>query len=97
MDPSIILRGNYRFLIKFHFHFRVDELYHFLQVWVPQLYGELIEVKVTERGFELVESDTELWDDENAEGDEEGDETGGSELQCDASHSSWEVSFFLSL
>lgn len=64
-------------------------------MWVPQLYGELIEQKVTERGFELVESDTELWDDENTEGDEEGEGEGGGEIPSDASHASWEVSHFV--
>lgn len=68
---------------------RVDELYHFLKVWVPHLYGELDEEKVTEQGFELVESDTELWDDENVE--EDGTGTGDGDPD-DLSRPSWEVS-----
>lgn len=42
--------------------FRVDDLYKFLSHWVPELYGELGDV--TQRGYTLVDSDTELWDDE---------------------------------
>ncbi|XP_030749606.1 oxidation resistance protein 1 isoform X3 [Sitophilus oryzae] len=43
---------------------RVDELYKFVQAWVPHLYGELDEDKVKERGFVLVDIDTELWSEE---------------------------------
>ncbi|KAG5888498.1 hypothetical protein JTB14_015743 [Gonioctena quinquepunctata] len=43
---------------------RVDELFKFIQGWVPHLYGEVDEDKVKERGFDLVEMDTELWSDE---------------------------------
>ncbi|XP_076270975.1 TLD domain-containing protein mustard isoform X17 [Rhynchophorus ferrugineus] len=43
---------------------RVDELYKFVQGWVPHLYGELDEEKVKERGFMLVDVDTELWSEE---------------------------------
>ncbi|CAG9839023.1 unnamed protein product [Diabrotica balteata] len=43
---------------------RIDELYKFIQGWVPHLYGELDEEKVKERGFSLVEMDTELWSEE---------------------------------
>ncbi|KAJ8916218.1 hypothetical protein NQ315_016357 [Exocentrus adspersus] len=43
---------------------RVDELYKFIQGWVPHLYGELDEEKVKARGFALVEMDTELWSEE---------------------------------
>lgn len=39
--------------------FRVDELFRFLNSWVPQLYGELDEDKVKEMGYELIEHDTE--------------------------------------
>jgi hypothetical protein len=44
------------------FSFRVDDLYKYLNHWVPELYGELGDV--TERGYILVDSDTELSDDE---------------------------------
>lgn len=46
--------------------YRVDELYKFLQLWVPHLYGELCPEEVRAKGFEFVESDTELWDDDGA-------------------------------
>jgi hypothetical protein len=38
---------------------RVDELYRFLNAWVPQLYGELDEEAIKTRGFELIQHDTE--------------------------------------
>ncbi|KRT84418.1 hypothetical protein AMK59_2995, partial [Oryctes borbonicus] len=38
---------------------KVDEVYAFLNVWVPHLYGELNEEQIHARG--LVELDTELW------------------------------------
>lgn len=38
---------------------RIDELYRFLNTWVPQLYGELDEEAIQERGFELIQHDTE--------------------------------------
>ncbi|XP_048520562.1 oxidation resistance protein 1 isoform X2 [Dendroctonus ponderosae] len=43
---------------------RVDELYKFIQAWVPHLYGELDEEKIKERNFMLVDLDTELWSEE---------------------------------
>ncbi|KAL1491172.1 hypothetical protein ABEB36_011812 [Hypothenemus hampei] len=43
---------------------RVDELYRFIQGWVPHLYGELDEEKIKERNFVLVDLDTELWSEE---------------------------------
>lgn len=38
---------------------RVDELYRFINTWVPHLYGELSEEQLKARGFELIENDTE--------------------------------------
>ncbi|XP_037026980.1 nuclear receptor coactivator 7 isoform X7 [Bradysia coprophila] len=38
---------------------RTDELYRFLNTWVPHLYGELDEEQITARGFELIQHDTE--------------------------------------
>lgn len=38
---------------------RTDELYRFLNTWVPHLYGELDDEKITERGFELIQNDTD--------------------------------------
>ncbi|CAB3359495.1 Hypothetical predicted protein [Cloeon dipterum] len=43
---------------------RIDDLYQFLQLWVPHLYGDVEDMDLSERGFELVESDTELWPDD---------------------------------
>ncbi|XP_060518597.1 oxidation resistance protein 1 isoform X3 [Cylas formicarius] len=43
---------------------RVDEFYRFVQAWFPHLYGEIDEEKILERGFSLVEVDTELWSEE---------------------------------
>lgn len=37
----------------------MDELYRFLNAWVPQLYGELDEEAIKTRGFELIQHDTE--------------------------------------
>lgn len=38
---------------------RTDELFRFLNTWVPHLYGEVDEEKITERGFELIQHDTD--------------------------------------
>lgn len=38
---------------------RTDELYRFLNTWVPHLYGELDEEQITQRGFELIQHDTD--------------------------------------
>lgn len=38
---------------------RTDELYRFLNTWVPHLYGELDEEQITQRGFELIQNDTD--------------------------------------
>jgi hypothetical protein len=72
---------------------RVDDLYKFLNIWIPHLYGDLDEDVVAERGYELVNSDTELWDDEDGNGEDEkktsrdcSDELG------DLTRESWEVS-----
>lgn len=50
------LRPEYWFSIPKN---RVDELYRFLNCWVPQLYGELDEEAIKLRGFELIQHDTE--------------------------------------
>lgn len=69
----------------------MDELYKFLQLWVPHLYGELCPEDVKAKGFELVESDTELWDDEpSTQGSRHASQDGEiSEL----TRESWEVRF----
>lgn len=41
------------------FFCRTDELYRFLNSWVPHLYGELDEEQVATRGYELIQHDTE--------------------------------------
>lgn len=38
---------------------RIDELYRFLNTWVPHLYGELDEEAINKRGFELIQNDTD--------------------------------------
>lgn len=38
---------------------RIDELYRFLNTWVPHLYGELDEEEVAKRGYELIQNDTD--------------------------------------
>lgn len=38
---------------------RTDELYRFINTWVPHLYGELDETQIAARGFELIQHDTE--------------------------------------
>lgn len=77
--------------------FRVDDLYRFLTLWVPHLYGDLDEEVVACRGFELVESDTELWEEaETPPGD-----TGDKKLERheseagDLTRESWEVIFIV--
>lgn len=58
---------------------------------MPHLYGELCPEDVKEKGFELVESDTELWDDDplTAHGSRHASQDGEiSEL----TRESWEVS-----
>lgn len=50
------LRPEYWFSIPKN---RVDELYRFINSWVPQLYGDLDEEKIATRGYELIQHDTE--------------------------------------
>ncbi|XP_049284323.1 serine-rich adhesin for platelets isoform X5 [Anopheles funestus] len=50
------LRPEYWFSIPKN---KVDELYRFLNAWVQHLYGELDEAAIKERGFELIQMDTE--------------------------------------
>ncbi|XP_071455501.1 nuclear receptor coactivator 7 isoform X2 [Hetaerina americana] len=50
---------------------RVDDLYSFLMLWVPHLYGDLDEMDPADRGYELVESDSELWEEDDDVGEEE--------------------------
>lgn len=77
-------------LINFEFCFRVDELYKFLQLWVPHLYGELCPDEVKAKGFELVESDTELWDDDPSTAHEGRHPSQDGEIS-ELTRESWEV------
>ncbi|XKL62053.1 hypothetical protein PGB90_001886 [Kerria lacca] len=72
---------------------RVDDLYKFLNIWVPYLYGDLDEDLVSERDYELVNSDTELWDDEETNGEDEKkiSRRDGSDDLGDLTRESWEV------
>lgn len=38
---------------------RIDELFRFLNTWVPHLYGELDEEAIVKRGYELIQHDTD--------------------------------------
>lgn len=71
----------------------MDDLYKFLNIWVPHLYGDLDEDIVTERGYELVNSDTELWDEDDANGEDE-KKLNRRGSDGDSNRDSWEVSFF---
>ncbi|GAB6029687.1 hypothetical protein CHUAL_005414 [Chamberlinius hualienensis] len=43
---------------------RVDDLYNFFQHWAPGVYGDIEQMDLNERGFELVNSDDEESDEE---------------------------------
>lgn len=62
-------------------------------LWVPHLYGDLDESTVADRGYELVDSDTELWEGEEAGGKhgEDGRRSSGDDIG-DLTRESWEVS-----
>uniref|UniRef100_A0A1L8DXA0 Oxidation resistance protein 1 n=1 Tax=Nyssomyia neivai TaxID=330878 RepID=A0A1L8DXA0_9DIPT len=79
------LRPEYWFSIPKN---RVDELFRFLNSWVPHLYGELNEEKVAERGYELIQHDTE-W----AQGgvSKEGRVNSDGEDIAELTRESWEV------
>lgn len=70
---------------------RVDDLYRFLMVWVPHLYGDLNESTVADRGYELVDSDTELWEAEEG-GKHDGRRGSDDDDLGDLTRESWEVS-----
>ena len=68
-------------------------MYKFLNIWVPHLYGDLDEDIVTERGYELVNSDTEVWDEDEGNGeDEKKTSRDSSDDLGDLTRESWEVS-----
>jgi len=65
-------------------------------LWVPLLYGDLDEEIVACRGFELVESDTELWEEaETPPGDTSDKKLERNESEAgDLTRESWEVSSY---
>lgn len=73
----------------------MDDLYRFLMIWVPLLYGDLDEEIVASRGFELVESDTELWEEAETPPDDASDKKlDRNESEAgDLTRESWEVTF----
>jgi len=64
-------------------------------LWVPLLYGDLDEEIVTARGFELVDSDTELWEEAETPPDDASDKKlDQHESEAgDLTRESWEVIF----
>ncbi|XP_026466263.1 nuclear receptor coactivator 7-like isoform X2 [Ctenocephalides felis] len=88
--PSVMSYGKKKMRPEYWFSVprnRVDDLYRFLHVWVPHLYGELNEAEIRERGYEPIDEDTD-WGDEDAAKD------GQSDNQDDISEltrESWEL------
>ncbi|KAG5680738.1 hypothetical protein PVAND_010228 [Polypedilum vanderplanki] len=78
------LRPEYWFSIPKN---KVDELYRFLNAWVPQIYGDLDEEAIKTRGFELIQHDTEWMNNRTSskDGVDIGDEIG------EYTRESWEV------
>lgn len=62
-------------------------------LWVPLLYGDLDEAIVASRGFELVDSDTELWEEAETPPDDTNDKKlDQNESEAgDLTRESWEV------
>ncbi|XP_037824371.1 oxidation resistance protein 1-like isoform X10 [Lucilia sericata] len=67
---------------------RIDELYRFVNTWVPHLYGELDEEQIKSRGFELIQDDTE-WTQSGTKKTRSGSQEG--EEITDITRESWEV------
>lgn len=78
------LRPEYWFSIPKN---KVDELYRFINAWVPQIYGDLDEEIIKTRGFELIQHDTEWMNNRTSskDGTDIGDEIG------EYTRESWEV------
>ncbi|XP_055923622.1 oxidation resistance protein 1 isoform X24 [Eupeodes corollae] len=68
---------------------RVDELYRFVNTWVPHLYGELDEEQIKTRGFELIQHDTEWTKSGHIKNGRTNSDEG--EGMGDITHESWEV------
>ncbi|XP_035902267.1 uncharacterized protein LOC118507636 isoform X9 [Anopheles stephensi] len=80
------LRPEYWFSIPKN---KVDELYRFLNAWVQHLYGELDEATIKERGFELIQMDTE-WAAKTGSPSKDGRSASEGEIS-EYTRESWEV------
>ncbi|XP_061502555.1 oxidation resistance protein 1 isoform X41 [Anopheles gambiae] len=80
------LRPEYWFSIPKN---KVDELYRFLNAWVQHLYGELDEAAIKERGFELIQMDTE-WTAKTGSPSKDGRSASEGEIS-EYTRESWEV------
>ncbi|XP_058450758.1 oxidation resistance protein 1 isoform X19 [Malaya genurostris] len=80
------LRPEYWFSIPKN---KVDELYRFLTAWVQHLYGELDEKAIKERGYELIQIDTE-WSTKDGASNKEGRSASDGEI-TEYTRESWEV------
>ncbi|KAL9896688.1 nuclear receptor coactivator 7 isoform X11 [Glossina fuscipes] len=69
---------------------RVDELYRFMNTWVPHLYGELDEEQIKNRGFELIQDDTEWTQSGTKKSGSRSNSQEGEEIS-DLTRESWEV------
>ncbi|KAL9890291.1 TLD domain-containing protein mustard isoform 10-T10 [Glossina fuscipes fuscipes] len=69
---------------------RVDELYRFMNTWVPHLYGELDEEQIKSRGFELIQDDTEWTQSGTKKSGSRSNSQEGEEIS-DLTRESWEV------
>ncbi|KAF6203947.1 hypothetical protein GE061_002285 [Apolygus lucorum] len=68
---------------------RVDELYKFLTSWVGHLYGDLDDDIIAARGYELIDSDTELFDADDGTAD--GRRSSDGEIDINIAKESWEL------
>lgn len=62
LPTSVMSYGKNKLRPEFWFSIpknRTDELYRFINTWVPHLYGELDEEQIAARGFEMIQHDTE--------------------------------------
>ncbi|XP_055602453.1 uncharacterized protein LOC129751152 isoform X5 [Uranotaenia lowii] len=80
------LRPEYWFSIPKN---KVDELYRFLNAWVQHLYGELDEKAIKERGYELIQMDTE-WTTKTGSPTKDGRSASEGEI-TEYTRESWEV------
>ncbi|XP_053694150.1 uncharacterized protein LOC128742004 isoform X2 [Sabethes cyaneus] len=80
------LRPEYWFSIPKN---KVDELYRFLTAWVQHLYGELDEKAIKERGYELIQMDTE-WSTKGGSPTKDGRSASEGEI-TEYTRESWEV------